>query len=650
MIRPLSPETLVYDLKAASEPQVSPDGRRILYALVGANRETKKVGSQLWWCGVDGSDPRQLTWGGERSGGGRWSPDGGQIAFVSDRVGEKRSGLFLLPLDGGEAREVTRHGRAIGDLAWSPDGRTLAYTTVFDPENPDETPLPEGAAPRVRVTRRLDYKQDNRGYLNDARPQVWVVDVASGERRMLTREPIDHNGPRWSPDGRAIAVQVPNRNGMCSQLGLVDVATGATELIGPEQGVVGVWSWSPTGERLLFGGEPERTWQLDWFLLDVASREVSRLTDDLPVLPDAGFPTVLPPSQPVWLDERRVLFHGLRAGASGLYALDVETGDVEQEHGWEATHTGCSVDAANRYVVQGKSSLSDIGEVSVYDRETGSATVVTALNAAVFGGAPPAAWERFEVRRDRFTTEVLLLKPPDFDPARRYPVILDVHGGPNSYHGHRFIPLQHLLATNGFLVVVPNPRGSGTYGREFTQQVIGDWGGEDYQDLMATVDAVLDRSDVDPDRLGIFGYSYGGYMTAWTIGQTDRFQAAVCGAPVFNLVSFYGTSDIGHAFGRLQWGGSPREVAEWCAARSPSTFAHRARTPTLIVHGEADDRCPIGQGEEMFVALCDAGCEVEFVRYPGGAHPFMSVGPPAHREDLLRRVLAWFTRHLGEPS
>ena len=136
-------------------------------------------------------------------------------------------------------------------------------------------------------------------------------------------------------------------------------------------------------------------------------------------------------------------------------------------------------------------------------------------------------------------------------------------------------------------------------------------------------------------------------MTAWTIGQTDRFKAAVCGAPVFNLVSFYGTSDIGHTFGRLQWGGTPHEVAEWCAARSPSSFANRARTPTLIIHGEADDRCPIGQGEELFVALVDAGCETEFVRYPGGAHPFMSVGPPPHREDVLARVLSWFERHLG---
>ena len=652
MMRPLSPDRLVYDFVVAADPQVSQDGRRIVYAFGEVDRETKKVRSQLWLCGIDGSEARRLTWGGERNGGARWSPDGKQLAFVSDRVGKEQSGLFVLPVDGGEAREVTRSWQPIGDVAWSPDGRTIAYAAPFDPENPDGEPPAEDVAPRVRVTRRIDYKQDNRadGYLGDVRTQVFLVDVASGERRMLTDDPVDHDVPQWSPDGRTLAVRVPNHNGMHSQLGLVGIETGSVELVGPAAGVVGVWAWSPAGDRIVFAGEPERTWQLDFFVYDVASRAIRRLTDDLPCLPDAGFPTIAPPSQPVWLDDRRVLFHAIRAGASGLYVIDVETGDVELTHAWEALHVGMSVDAALRYVVQGHGSLEATGEISVFDRETGSASVVTGCNNRVLEESPPAAWERLEVRRDPFAIEAWLLKPADFDPARRYPVVLDVHGGPNGFYGYRFNGVQQCLATNGFLVVFANPRGSGSYGRRFTQQVTRDWGGEDFRDLLAVVDAVLERPYADPDRLGIYGFSYGGFMTAWAIGQTDRFRAAVCGAPVFDLESFYGTSDIGHVFGELQWGCPPHEGRDWYAAHSPSTFADRVRTPTLILHGEADQRCPIGQGEQMFVALLKAGCEVEFVRYPGASHLFLTGGPPAHREDFLGRTLAWFRTHLGEPT
>jgi dipeptidyl aminopeptidase/acylaminoacyl peptidase len=227
--------------------------------------------------------------------------------------------------------------------------------------------------------------------------------------------------------------------------------------------------------------------------------------------------------------------------------------------------------------------------------------------------------------------------------------VLDVHGGPHGFYGYGFQAIQQALASHGLLVAFSNPRGSGSYGRDFAHQVRFDWGGEDYLDLMAVVDAVVDRPYVDPARTGIWGYSYGGFMTAWTIGHTDRFRAAVCGAPCFDLESMYGTSDISHAWGPYQWGGRPHEASEAFAAHSPSTFAHRATTPTLIVQGEADDRCPIGQGEQMFVALKQAGCQVEFARYPGGAHAMLRVGPPSHRADFIGRVLGWFQDHLGGP-
>lgn len=644
MAAPLTPETLVYGFTTAGDPHVSPDGRRVLYSVSRTDRETRKTSSQVWLCDIDGGNPRRLTWSGERNGSARWSPDGSRIAFVSDRV--EKSGLFLLPAGGGEAREICRQGAPIGDLAWSPDGTRIAYTAAHDPDNPTGAPRPAGAAPPVRVTRRIDYKQDNRGYLNDVRSQVFIVDVESGARSMITTAAVDHQHPAWSPDGRSLALKIPNRNGMCSQLAIIPAEGGEARLIGPETGVVACWAWSPDGSRVAFAGDAAQTWQTDFFLYDVASGDIRRLTDDLHVLPDAGFATILPPAQPVWLDDQRVLFHAVRAGCSGLYQIDTRDGAVEQIDEARALNAGLSADAACRQIAQAHASLERTGEIVVFDRQTGTSAVITNHSDTVFGATPPAQWESFQVHRDGYTIDAWLLKPVDFDPAKRYPVVLDVHGGPNGHYGHGFNAVQQLLATNGSLVVFSNPRGSTSYGRHFTQQVACDWGGEDYLDLMAAVDAVLTRPYADPARTGIWGYSYGGYMTARTIGRTQRFKAAVCGAPCFDLESMYGTSDISHTFGDLQWGGPPHEQREWYATHSPSNFAHNTRTPTLIIHGEADDRCPIGQGEQMFVALKKAGCEVEFARYPGGSHLFLRNGPPEHRQDVLTRVLGWFTDHL----
>lgn len=642
----LTPETLVYDLAAASDPQVSRDGTRLLYTRTQAKRDQKRAESQLWIRGLDGGTHHPLTTAGTKNHTGRWSRCGGAIAFVSDR-GE-RNGIYLLHLDGGDPLPLTSHLHPIADLAWSPDGKQISYTTLFDPENPDETEPGEEAAPRVRVTSRIDYKQDGRGYLDDLRYQVWILDVHARERRMLTHDAVDHHDPQWSPDGTTIAAKVPNSNGMHAQLGLIDVASGRTTLVGPRAGVVGCWAWSPAGDRILLAADDEKTSQTDFFVYDVAAGERRRLTDDLPVLPDGGFPGVTPPSQPVWLDDRYAVVHAFRAGASGLYQVDSETGACELLHDWQGMNTHLSADDGNRFFAQAHGSLETTGQIVVYDREAGEARAVVSPNDDVLTDHPPASWERFDVERGGFTTEAWLLKPPGFDPSRRYPVVLDVHGGPHSYYGYALNPVQQALAGAGFLVVFSNPRGSGSYGRRFTQQVIGDWGGEDFLDLMAVVDAVGARPYADAERRGIYGYSYGGFMSSWTIGHTDRFRAAVIGAPVVDLVSFYGASDIGHVFGPHECGGGPDEIPDYYKERSPLTHLPQATTPTLIVHGEADERCPIGQGEQLFQALLAAGVEVEFARYAEGYHGFLRTGYPAHRADYLTRVTGWFTKHLDD--
>lgn len=645
MPRPLTPETLVYDFIQAGDPQISPDGTAILFTRTTIDRATRQTTSHLWLCDLDGANARQLTRSG-RNGGARWSPDGTQIAFISDRV--PKSGLFILPIGGhGEAREVARHQQAISNLAWSPDGTVIAYNTAFDPANPDEVEAVAGATPPVRVIRRRDYKFDGRGFLGDVRQQTFLVGADTGERRQLTREALDHVGPSWSPDGRWIAVRrgYPG-NLLRTQIAIIAVATGAVQTIGPAMGGQ-VCAWSPGGDRLLLTGSAEDGGQPDFYLHDVASRELRRLTDDLPFLPamagDGGSATL------AWLDDDEVLCHAVRAGGSGLYHVNTRTGQTEPLVTWQELHSGLSISADGRVAVQEVASLSSSGELAVVDLREGTARTITTHNSAILQACPPAGWEQFAVRRGEFSIDAWLFFPPDFDPARRYPVVLDVHGGPHGYYGYRMNATQECLATHGFLVVAANPRGSSSYGRRFAAEVVGDNGGEDYLDLMAVLDAVLERPYADRERTGIWGYSYGGYMTAWTLGQTDRFRAAICGAPRFDNASAYGSSDVGPMLAGYQMGGTPWDQRERYTNRSPRNLAHTIRTPTLIVHGEADERCPLNQGEQFFNTLMEVGCETEFVRYPGCSHLFIINGPPEYRVDLLTRQLAWFKQYLGEP-
>jgi dipeptidyl aminopeptidase/acylaminoacyl peptidase len=641
----LTAHDLVYGIRAAAEPQLSPDGERIVYALTQADPAApdQRPQSRLWTTRRDGSDPAPLTDAGARDAHPAYSPDGTRIAFTSDRNGG--SGVYIVPAAGGTPVEVARQPLGITGLAWAPDSRRIAYTVPVDPED-----TVAGPGPVVRVTRRLDYKEDVRGYLGARRSQVFIVDAGTGGDRQISDGPDDHLLPAFSPDGRTIAYRVSQVVGMRSHLRLQDLETGGAVAIrigDEESATISLYAFSPGGERILLVGDAERTSQPDLYLYSIATATVERITDGLDVLPHAGYPNSVPPSAPVWLDEERVLLHGVHHGASGLYELDLPRRRLRRLTDWQFLNVGLSTDRSMRFVVQAHTAPDSTGEISLFDRETGTTAVVTAFNRELLQRTPPAAWERFEIRRGDFTIESWVHLPPGFDPQRRYPLVLHVHGGPHSYHSYTFTAVEQGLAGIGVIVVSPNPRGSGSYGAPFATQVLRDWGGEDYLDLMAVVDAMCERPYVDEAHVGVYGYSYGGFMTSWIIGHTDRFEAAVCGAPCFDLVSMYGTSDITPVWGRTQWGGDPVKRPDWYREHSPSTYAHRATTPTLIIHGEADNRCPIGQGEEMFTVLHQGGCEVEFARYPGAAHLFLNQGTPAQREDVITRVAAWFRDHMA---
>ncbi len=351
-------------------------------------------------------------------------------------------------------------------------------------------------------------------------------------------------------------------------------------------------------------------------------------------------------AEPFWQDEQHVLFQGAKGGTTVLYRVDTLAGTAELVREGNNMAGAISFAANGTIAARAFNSLDARGELVVVNLADASAARITSYSDEVLETHPQALWERFDVERGGLTIEAWMLKPPTFDPEKKYPVILDIHGGPNGFYGYDFSVIHQSMASAGYIVVYSNPRGSGSYGHDFSSRVFSDWGGEDYLDLMAVMDAALEHPYCDADRQGVRGYSYGGYMSSWIIGQTDRFKACVCGAPCFDLESFWGTSDVGVRFGSVQFGGPFHEQPEWYEQHSPSYHAHKAVTPTLIIHGEADDRCPIGQGEQMFIALKKAGVETEFARYPGGSHPFQSDGPIEHRIDSLQRTIDWFARYL----
>ncbi|HWV36689.1 MAG TPA: alpha/beta fold hydrolase, partial [Thermomicrobiales bacterium] len=489
---------------------------------------------------------------------------------------------------------------------------------------------PEAAAP-IRVVTRPDYKQDGRGFVNDVRQSLFVVNVESGEHRQLTTVANDHSAPRWHIDGTTIGVQRSTFHGLYQQLILVNAVSGDETIIGEPGETIRAWTWTPDGSSLVLIHAPHYAFNASIVVRELESGSERIVARDLD-----WTPAVLVG----WTDEGRLLIAGASAGEVQLGALDISADHpTPQCIGSPGGHPAGELRGSRQLAV-----ISDVpehvGELDVYDLISRTSTEITSLNTSL--DLPEI--EKRQVENEGLTIDYWITKPVDFSPERRYPVVLQIHGGPHGAHGPGFNATAQLLAAAGYVVVLPNPRGSGGYSDAFTSAVVGDWGGGDWRDLLAALDDALTLPYTDADRVGVYGYSYGGYMSAWAIGQTDRFKAAVIGAPITDLIANYGTADIGHHGGEFQWGGPVRERWDHLLARSPITHAHKATTPTLLLHPEEDQRCPISGSEQLFISLLHAGVETEFVRYPGQSHGMMGSGPAEYRLDFYERLIAWFDR------
>ena len=642
----------VLDMPSVGSPAIRPGDGAVAYVVSHVDRETLASESHIERVSYGGGAARPLT-SGPRDGSPRWSPDGSTLAFLR-REGEGSPQIWLLPAEGGEAAALTSLRGGVAEFVWSPDGATIYCTSDVDPDAPPASAERQPPVPRVREVHEIYYRGDTIGWRGRTRRQIFAVAAVGGRARRLTRGDFQHRALAVSPDGEWLAfasdrsMRRHERAPWGAELCVMPVAGGRVRRLARDVVAVGGIAWrpgrAPGEEQIAFVGSPEdNTWQRYLYLLDLASGECWRLTDDS-VDPQTGFFPIAPAPPLVW-HEGRVLFLADAAGASGVYAV-TPSGEFEAVRARRELIGGLDATPDGERLAVVASNATSAPQVRTLDLRSGRGRVVASAGSGYLDAQPPGRTERFRVRRAGESIEARLVHPPDFDASQRYPLVLEIHGGPNAFHGDGFSPLHQVLAGAGFLVLAVNPRGSSSYGADFTAQVFEDWGGEDYLDLLAAVDAACRRPYVDEARLGLHGYSYGGYMSSWIVGHSDRFRAAVIGAPVTNLVSMYGQTDIAVSFGERQWGGLPQDNFDHYVERSPLTYADRVTTPVLLLHGEDDIRVPISQSEELYVALKRRGKTVEFARFPGCSHLFLRTGHASLRKEYYDRSVAWLQHWL----
>ena len=656
MTRPVEAEDILR-IRPPSDPQISPDGTHVLFHLRSADLEEKKKNySHLWMSEVDGGRSRAFTTGKQSDTGGRWSPDGSKIAFI--RSTDDGSRIYVMNADGGEPGALTNlEPGAIFSIEWSPGGDRLLMIYRKRPGK-DKKP------PAVRHITTLNSRFEGLGWFDGLYPHVWVVDAATGKAAQVADGRWGEAEATWSPDGKTIAF-TSNRHAEAEyqgeQLDLWTVGAGGGEpkRIATPPGPVYHPRWSGDGRRVAYLGhdDPEACWgtkNLHPWVVPLGGKatnltpDFDRCGENLTISDMWGFQSGAATLH--WSPDDARLFYLISSrGATQLNSARTEA-PGEPTPLTEGAHD-----------VRGMTLSRDGRRAALLiATQTNPGTLHTAAveepmrpkplfdpNAELLAGLQVAMPEELTfTSADGTEIQGWLLKPAGFDPKRTYPLCLEIHGGPRAQYGATFFHEFQMLAAQGYVVLYTNPRGSQGYGEKFAAAITGAWGELDYQDIMATVDAVLERGFIDPKKMAVMGGSYGGYMTNWIVGHTDRFACGITMRCVSNLISMEGTSDFGYEC-RREFGAHAWEDPERLWKMSPAAYAKNVRTPLLIIHGEGDLRCAVEQGEQMYRFLKEQKLETELLIFPEENHDLSRGGRPDRRVLRLEHMLRWLKKYLG---
>jgi dipeptidyl aminopeptidase/acylaminoacyl peptidase len=613
-------------LNVPSDPRLSPDGTRVAFVVSTPNLEDDRYDHSIW---VEGE---QFTTGpGDTAP--RWSPDGERIAFLRSVDGEPAQ-VAEIPANGGEARVVTSFEKGAEALEWSPNGDRLVVVAVTFVEEWADLDDEE----RSRMPRRIEtvpFRFDTRsgGWTHDRKRHLWIIDP-DGESgpHCLTPGDFDEEFPAWSPRGDRIAF-ISDRDpaqGLVSgnDVWEVDVDTGDISQV-TDRGFWTFVSYRPDGTLHLLGNT-ESKYPVDSHL---HRRDDDGTLTNLTGHLDRGSVSLSAGPASIRWDDDAAIVGFEDSGRFGLISVSPD-GTVDTLVRGDKVVTG--FDGTDRRLVYTASAWDSPGEV------ISDGTPLTDLNDADLDLVVP---NHFRVDSDRHEIDVWVYMP---DGDSKVPLLLNIHGGPASQYGFGFFDEFQVYAGAGYGVVACNPRGSAGRGTDFVKAVVGEgWGEVDRADINAAVEAALQRHDrLDADRMGVMGGSYGGFMTAWLIGQEDRWKSAVVERALISWTSFSGTSDIGGVFPENYTGESYPEAWDTWWRLSPLALAHNVTTPTLVLHSENDFRCPIEQAEQYFMALLRNGTTTEFLRFPDEGHEMSRSGKPRHRQERFEAILDWHARHL----
>lgn len=671
--RRLRPDDL-FNLTMIGDTVVSPDGQAICFVQTRLDREENAYRGDLWIVPTAGmpGEAVQYTHGPRTVAQPRWSPNGRWLAFLADREEKGKRQLWLIPTAGvgGEARALTHGDTSVSDYAWAPDSTRICFvrSETIDRREKRDDAAAAGAEKAPRVTddviaiTRIRNKADGTGFINDRRSHLWTVDLEGHETR-LTEGDHDNTAPAWSPDCREIAFvaqraapdEADRTN--AADLWIVGADGGEPRRVPTPDGPLDAPAWSPDGRLLAFvGGNRANVAGANqdlWVVPADGRGEARNLTAalDLSIGLNVGSDSRagLSGDRPVWAPDCAALYVlASRRGDTPLWRVPVDGGEPRAVVAGAQQVQAFSLCANGATLALNLADNLNPSDVYSADADGDNLRRLTEANGDFFAGLELVEPEPFEYEGAAgWPVHGWLLRPAGYEEGRRYPLILEIHGGPHAAYGNAFMFEFQLLAARGWGVLFTNPRGSTTYGERFAMASNDDWGGNDYRDLMAGVDAALARAPwADPARLGVTGGSYGGYMTNWIVTQTDRFKAAVTQRSICNMISKWGVSDIGYLGNDLQWGGPPWQNLQFYLDRSPLFHVENVTTPLLILHSERDLRCPIEQGEQFYTALKYLGREVELVRFPDEGHELSRSGQPLHRLERLERIVGWFQGRL----